>query len=497
MKHYIRGDFQEAKSIDSEWTLASPADLNDELGVVQCDYAMISEAVAASCEAFHLWKKTPLSYRIDLLKKFQNEVKAREVDFIRALGREVGKPEWEAKTEFAAVLGKIDITINESLKLTDDFQRQSIMDATDGWCRYRPHGVMVVVGPFNFPAHLPNGHWVPALLTGNTVIFKPSEKTPLIAQILAECFHGAGFPVGVFQMILGDREASRRLCVHPDVDGILFTGSYEVGLRIKQDTLLQHWKILALEMGGKNASIVWSDADLEAAANEVVFSAFVTAGQRCSSTSRLIVHHSIFESFLKLIMKKAQALAISHPSDKPFCGPLIDDASVDRYLKVTGAAVKEGYEPLIAAQALKTPWRGYYVQPSIFKAPDHSVVFAERSYYQQTEMFAPNLCVLETHEEAHAVALANATQYGLIASVYTRSRDRYLAMAEDLDVGAVNWNRSTAGASSRLPFGGTKKSGNHFPTALPATLYCAYPQSALEVQDTTRLKSNLIFREET
>lgn len=497
MKHYVHGEFCKAKAADAEWKIVSPADLDDEIGLVSCDYSMVGEAVARAGEAFQSWKKTSIAYRIDLLKKFQAEVRVREPELIRALGREVGKPEWEAKTEVGAVIGKVEITINESLKLTEDFTRPAILDATDGVCRYRPHGVMVVVGPFNFPAHLPNGHWIPALLMGNVVIFKPSEKTPLVSQVLAECFHAAGFPPGVFQMILGDREASRRLCVHPDVDGILFTGSYEVGLRIKQDTLLQHWKILALEMGGKNASIVWRDADLESAANEVVFSAFVTAGQRCSSTSRLIVHHEVADAFIKLLNEKTRDLAIGHPSEKPFCGPLIDDASVDRYLKITGSAIKEGYEAVISAQAIKRNHRGYYVQPSIFRSNDSSVAFAEKSYYQQTEIFAPNLCVLETHDEGHAVALANATQYGLIASVYTQSKERYAQMADELDVGAVNWNRSTAGASSRLPFGGTKKSGNHFPTALPSTLYCSYPQSALEVEDPRRLKAQLIFRAKT
>lgn len=494
MKNYINGEFRELQGADAEWKLVSPADLSDEIGVLSCKYALVEEAVQFSRTAFAAWKKTTQSHRIDLLKKFQSEVKVRETELIRALGREVGKPEWEAKTEVAAVINKIDITINESLKLTEDFERVSIMDSTDGRCRYRPHGVMVVVGPFNFPAHLPNGHWVPALLMGNTVIFKPSEKTPLVSKILAECFHAAGFPTGVFQMIIGDREASRRLCVHPGVDGVLFTGSYEVGLRIKQDTLLQHWKILALEMGGKNASIVWKDADLESAANEIVFSAYVTAGQRCSSTSRLIVHHEVIDPLLQKIIDKTKRLAIGHPSEKPFCGPLIDDASVDRYLKVSGSAVKEGYEALISAQSYASSKKGYYVQPSLFRGKDSSIECAEKSYYQQTEIFAPNLCVLETHDEAHAVALANATQYGLIASVYTQSRDRYVAMAEELDVGAVNWNRSTAGASSRLPFGGTKKSGNHFPTALPATLYCSYPQSALEVKEPSKLKANLVFR---
>src|SRR5206468_11790715 len=138
-----------------------------------------------------------------------------------------------------------------------------------------------------------NGHIVPALLTGNTVIFKPSEKAPMVGQLMAEFFQEAGFPPGVFNLVQGEKEVGRRLCVHEGVDGVLFTGSYEVGLRIKQDTLQQHWKLLALEMGGKNAAIVWNDAQMDAAVYEVLSGAFLTAGQRCSATSRVIVHNKI------------------------------------------------------------------------------------------------------------------------------------------------------------------------------------------------------------
>jgi len=321
---------------------------------------------------------------------------------------------------------------------------------------------------------------------GNVVIFKPSEKTPLTARILTECFESAGLPPGVFQCLFGEKEVSRRLCVHPGIHGVLFTGSYDVGLRLKQDTLPQYWKLLALEMGGKNTSLVWSDADLSSSLYEVAFSAFVTAGQRCTSTSRVIVHKSLIEEFSSRLVKIANGLKIGHYNDPVFFGPLIDNSSVERYLKVLGAAEKEGAVPLIKPERVVTTHPGNYVRPSIHRVLDSSIKSSERSYYQQTEIFAPNVSILETDDLDHAISIINSGQYGLAAGVFSVSQSIYKKVADDLDVGTVNWNRSTAGASSRLPFGGTKKSGNHFPTALSATLYCSYPQSGLQVENPTK-----------
>src|SRR3954466_11485620 len=194
------------------------------------------------------------------------------------------------------------------------------MENTLGATRYKALGVMAVIGPFNFPGHLPNGHIVPALMTGNTVVFKPSEKTPMVGQLMAECFQEAGLPAGVFNLIQGEREVGRRLCVHEGIDGVLFTGSYEVGTRIKQDTLQQHWKLLALEMGGKNSAIVWSDADLDVAIHETLVGCYLTAGQRCSRARRILVHKAVLPQFLERFHARAKAFKIGHPSDNPFMG---------------------------------------------------------------------------------------------------------------------------------------------------------------------------------
>jgi succinylglutamic semialdehyde dehydrogenase len=481
--NYISGSFHPVSGSEKngEWVLRSPADTQDELGAVSFSYASVDEAVDSAKKAFKTWRKLPVTDRAAALKRYQEQLKLRQEDLARQISREVGKPLWESKTELAAMLNKIDITIQEGQKLVSDFELPNVMEGVLGACRYRPHGVMAVVGPFNFPGHLPNGHIVPALLAGNTIVFKPSEKTPGVAQLMTEAIDAAGFPSGVFNLVQGEKEVGRRLCVHPGVAGILFTGSYEVGTRLKQDTLLQHWKLLALEMGGKNASIVHEDADLEVAVQETLLSAFLTTGQRCSATSRILVHDSLLPRFLDRFHSRAKAFTIGHWSEQSFMGPLIDAASVDRYTKFLGIAAREGCELVMRGKAIETSRPGHYVAPSIAWVQNPSVEQTRKSVFQQSELFAPCVAILGYRELEEAVAQANETQFGLVASVFTERREVYDRAREDLEVGLVNWNKSTVGASSRLPFGGFKKSGNHFPTALTASLYCAAPVSSLEV----------------
>lgn len=485
---FVGGEFKVPADPSGEWTVRSPADLSDEVLHVRYSYRAIDEAVSSARAAFSKWRKLPPQERAEYLKKYQSELKKREDHLCEAMAREVGKPLWEAKTEVTAMVGKVDVTINESMKLIADSRIPDILPGTTGLIQYRPLGVMAVIGPFNFPGHLANGHIVPSLLTGNTVIFKPTEKSPLVGQIMAECFHAAGFPAGVFNLVQGEKEVGRRLVIHEGVDGILFTGSYEVGLRIKQDTLQQHWKMLALEMGGKNSAIVWDDAPLEYSVNEVLTSAFITAGQRCSSTSRVIVHKSRVDEFTESLHEKSKAFKIAHPFENPFMGPLIDSTAVERYMKFLGIASREGCELIMRGKSLDLEYSGHYVAPSICRV-DASVEQVKKSVYQQTELFAPNVVILSTDQIEEAIALANATQFGLVSSVFTESRAIFTECLDMLQCGLVNWNRGTIGASSKLPFGGFKKSGNHRPAALMSTLYCTTPIGGLEVESPLSLKA--------
>lgn len=479
----INGIFQKPIDSNGEWINKSPADFSDEMGWFQYSYSSVDEAVQSAKNGYQIWRKTPLSQRIQLLKNYQNQLSRRESEIVEAIAREVGKPCWEAKTEFEAMLSKIDITIEEGLKFVSQFEIPQIMEGTTGVCRFKSLGIIAVIGSFNFPGHLPNGHIVPALLTGNSVIFKPSEKAPIVAQLMAECFVNSEFPPGVVNVIFGEKEIGRRLCAHEGIHGIAFTGSYEVGLRIKQETLHQHWKLIALEMGGKNSAIIWDDAHLETTVYETLVGAFQTTGQRCSSTSRIIVQKKVLEEFLHRFHQQAKAFKISHPFENPFMGPLVEQGAVDRYMKFLGIALREGCEMVMRGKSLDLAYQGNYVTPSICLTKEVSLEQTRKSVYQQTELFAPNVVILPVNDLEEAIAQANATQFGLVASVFTNSQAVYDKCWEELDVGLLNWNKSTHGASSRLPFGGIKKSGNYFPSAIFATHYCTYPVASLEAKE--------------
>jgi succinylglutamic semialdehyde dehydrogenase len=311
---------------------------------------------------------------------------------------------------------------------------------------------------------------------GNTVVFKPSDKTPATGQLMAEIFNASGFPPGVFNVIQGRGETGQRLATHEAVDGVLFTGSYDVGLKIKQDTLQHHWKILALEMGGKNHAIVWDDCDLKKTVYENLIGSFMTSGQRCACTSKILIHSKVKDRFIENFYEAAKKLTIGHWSESPFMGPLISADAVDKYLRFQEIANREGAESLMRGKALKRPREGYYVTPSIHLVPAHD----PKSVYQKSEIFGPNVAIVTVDDFDEAVEIINSSGYGLVASLFSRDRGLYERALLDVRVGLLNWNRTTNGASSRLPFGGMGKSGNDRPSADFAIDYCAVPVASLE-----------------
>jgi succinylglutamic semialdehyde dehydrogenase len=335
---------------------------------------------------------------------------------------------------------------------------------------------MAVIGPFNFPGHLPNGQIIPALLTGNTVVFKPSEITPGVGQVMAEIFEHVKFPPGVINVIHGNGEVGKRLAMNEYVEGVLFTGSYETGFRIKQDILPHFWKIAALEMGGKNTAVVWDDCDVKKAVYENIMGAFMTTGQRCSATSRIIVRKSIADKFIDLFHTAAKKISINYAFENPFMGPLINSAALDKYLRFQGIAKREGSESIMRGKVFEIDREGHYVTPSIniVTKPDIN------SIYQKTEVFGPNVAIYMVEEISEAVKIINQSSYGLALSVFSGDREVYQYCFDRSRVGIVNFNRSTVGASSKLPFGGMGKSGNNQPTGTFAIYSCTYPVACLE-----------------
>jgi succinylglutamic semialdehyde dehydrogenase len=475
---FINGRFTPVSQNESDGEIKdlSPADLNDTIVVAPFKRSHIEEACKAAKEAYLPWARRPMEERKALILKLKEVFDKHVEEMAELIARDTGKPLWESTTEAKALSAKIDVTVNHSLKLIHEEHIPNALPQVEGVIRYKPRGVMAVLGPFNFPAHLPNGHIIPALLSGNTVVFKPSEQTPAVGQFYAQMFEKAEFPKGVFNLVQGDGESGRQLVINEFVDGILFTGSYEVGLKIKQETMNHYWKILALEMGGKNATVVWDDADMDKAIYETLIGAFMSTGQRCACTSRLILHDSIADEFTERFYQAAKKLTIGYWKDNPFMGPLINASAVEKYVRFQEIANRENCENIMRGKPLDLKHKGYYVTPSIHLVKK----FDENSVYQKSEIFGPNVAIYRSSDFNKALQIVNSSGYGLVAALFTKNKELYNQALLEARVALLNWNRTTNGASSRLPFGGMGKSGNDRPSAHFAIQYCTVPVASLE-----------------
>ena len=473
MNTYVAGRFVETPSPDGEIEVRSPADLDDVAGRYPWSLSHVDDAVSAARSAFAAWDALGLDARIAHLTRLRAALVAHEDEIAREITREMGKVLREARLEAKALVGKIDLSINEGLAFTRDFTLEDGRLA----CRFRPHGVMAVIGPFNFPLHLAHGHIAPALLAGNTVVFKPSEVTPGCGALYARIVAEAALPPGVVNVVQGDGRVGAKLAAHPDVDGVLFTGSYAVGTRILRENASRPGRVLALEMGGRNAAVVLDDAPFEKSVADVVVSAFSTSGQRCTCASRLIVTKGISERFIEAVAAMTARVKVGHPSDpSAFMGPLASPTARLRFDGFEALADDEGtrcvidpVEPAVAFEGRTL--RGCYVAPRVRRVTRPSA----ESAYQREEVFGPDLAVWVADDDDHALALANDSDYGLAAGVWTASEDRFERFARGLRVGCVSWNAPTVGSSSRLPFGGLKRSGNHRPAGIFSSTYCAWP----------------------
>lgn len=446
----------------------NPADLSDVIGSYAWDAGEVSDAVGRAKRAFSMWSQLPQSRRIGLLKKFKAALSRRSSALAAVITRETGKAIWESKEEVGLLLSKIDITLETAAR-----EIGRIDTGMGAYCVFRPYGVAAVLGPFNFPLHLPHGHIVPALLAGNTVIFKPSDKACAAGELYATCALAAGFPAGVLSVMQGPGSVGEALAVHPDVSMVLFTGSYDVGQRLKKMTMSQPDKLLALEMGGKNAAVVFDDADIVTASAECARSAFLTAGQRCTSTSRIFVQKKVFDKFCRMFVSIAKTFPVGDPTDpEMFCGPLISEESVRRSERAIRDARRLGGEPILPGGAFETTG-GYFVRLSAHRFNR----YPGRHSYTADELFVPETGIYPFDSLAEARALAEDTDYGLAMSVFTTRRAVFEQMLRDTTHGVVNWNLGTTGASGRLPFGGRKKSGNARPAALFSIRNCVHPVS--------------------
>jgi succinylglutamic semialdehyde dehydrogenase len=432
----------------------------------------VDRAIRGARAAQPAWAARPLEERVEALRRYAAAT-VRHLDRIAdRITREMGKIRSESVLEAKLLADKVAITLDEISMSRVRGYDVAVNATRSGLCRFRPHGVMAVLGPYNFPAHLPNGHFIPALLLGNAVILKPSDKTPGVAQILAECMHEAGIPAGVFQVVQGGASVAKALVAHEDLDGILFTGSWPVGRAILEANLDRPGRIVALELGGSNPAVVMPSAHLRQAVIECARAAFATTGQRCTCTRRIIVDRRIADAFLKDFCTVASTLLVGpgFSKDPVFMGPIVNQLSADAVLAEQAALARSGGRVLVAATRMERP--GSFVTPSVVE-----VERFDRATDRET--FGPLVRVAIVDGLDAAIEQANATPYGLAASIFTSDRAEYDRFFAACRAGCINWNNGTAGASSKLPFGGLGHSGNHRPAAAFSVDYCAYPVASM------------------
>lgn len=468
----------------------------------------LDEALDAARSALPVWARWSRAQRFAVLRTYADICTKRQAQIAELISRETGKALWDAAAEAGGLAAKVAITLDESqhgaMSRVTDYELP-LSDSRTGRTWYKPHGVMAVVAPFNFPAHLANGHIVPALAMGNTIVLKPSERTPATGQMLAELFHEAleahNAPPGVVNVVQGAVETAKKIVSDPRVDGVLFTGSWNVGRRILEANLDRPSRIVALEMGGNNPAVVMPDANMKQAVIECARSAFVTTGQRCTCTRRLIVHKDIADVFIGAVAQAASSSIIGHPraAHPVFIGPIISADARDAVLTFQHDLVKGGGEIIVQASAIDTPEGGFYVSPSLvrvdgFVADDAGGPASHPGC--DMEVFGPLLrvCVVDSLDDA--IEQANATRYGLAASLFTNTMDDAQRFLHEVRAGCINVNTGTAGASSKLPFGGLGLSGNHRPAGSSSLDYCAYPVAGMiEQSDGVALPQGMRFEE--
>lgn len=446
----------------------------------------VDEAIAAAQAARGAWARWPEARRFAALRRFRDLCKARAESMARLIADEVGKALWDARAEADLLAIKVDVTLDASehggLRRVAGFDL-SLGPSRWGKTWFRPHGVMAVLGPYNFPAHLPNGHIVPALALGNAVVFKPSDKAPAVGQTLVAWLNEAlaeeGAPPGVVNLVQGGVEIASALVRHPGPDGISFTGSWPVGRRILEANLDRPGRILALEMGGNNPSIVMPDADLRQAAIEIVRSAFVTTGQRCTCTRRLVVLRDVADRFVRAIVEMASRLRVGDPlaDPAPFMGPIITREARDAVLSASSRFVAEGARALLEPRALESESGGFFLSPGILQVDRFTS--GDVGPGADVEVFGPLLRVSVVDSFDEALEQANATRFGLASSLFARDAGKVERFLSEARAGCVNVNTGTAGASGKLPFGGLGFSGNHRPAGSFALDYCAYPVAGM------------------
>ena len=435
-------------------------------------FSDIDNVVELSLKHHQSWRLTPLDKRIDYVRSFQTLLAKNKDDLASCISLETGKPLWESLQEVQAVISKVDISIESFLERC----KESRFELSDKQYSlfYKPIGLMVVLGPFNFPAHLPHGHIIPALLAGNSILFKPSEYTSEVAKQCVALWHQAGLPEHVLSLVIGDGIVGQYLYQHSDINGVLFTGGYATGQKISTYLGAYPEKLLALELGGNNPLLISDYSYNQDMFDAIVKSAFLTAGQRCTCARRLIVVACNDKSNFEIELQKTVfSLKVGAFTDieEPFMGPVIHQQSLNLIVDRYNDLAKKGAREIIPQKRLFE--KGYFLSPAI-------VDVSESHQIEDDECFGPLLQISYVDTFNEAITVANDTKYGLSASLFSSNAAEQEQFYQLIKAGIINFNAPTNGASSKLPFGGVGYSGNYRPSAFFAADYCSYPVASVK-----------------
>jgi aldehyde dehydrogenase (NAD+) len=441
----------------------SPGDWQHVVGTFPASPAEDARrAVEAARTAFPTWRRTSRILRAELFDNLAQIIKRETDNLARLMAWECGKVLTECRAEVVEGLHMVQYVFGTGRMPTGEIIASEIAEK-DAFVRRKPRGVVAVITPWNFPFAVPLWMLGPSLLEGNTAVFKPSEDTPAVGQRLAELFLEAGFPPGVLNLVHGAGEVGEALVTNPDVNVVGFTGSWDVGTRIQKVSAGMPDRIVACEMGGKNAVIICEDARLDLAANAALISAFKTSGQRCVSASRILIHEKVFAAVAKDLVAKAKRLRIGDPLDGGnFTGPVIHRESIEKIERYNALAKQEGAEVLLDGGRLTAGdhAKGCYMSPFIYRmdyTPERRVL--------REEVFGPHLALVPFRSNEEAVEIYNATPYGLSLAVITESYRNMRLFRDECEFGMGYVNLPCIGAEVHLPFGGVKQSGNGRPSA--------------------------------
>ena len=455
------------RSPRGDFPSTNPAHISEAIGhFPRATPTEAAEAVAAARTAYPAWRRTSRIHRAECFDRLAKLIE-RETDALaRLMARECGKTLTECRAEVIEGLHMVQYVFGTGRMPIGEIVASEIPEK-DTYIRRKPWGVAAVITPWNFPFAVPLWMLGPSLLEGNTAVFKPSEETPAVGQRLAELFVEAGFPAGTINLVHGDGSTGEAIVRDPNVNVVLFTGSYEVGKRIQMISAEMPDRVVAAEMGGKNAVIVCEDARFDLAVNAGILSAFKTTGQRCVSASRILVHESLMTRYATAFTEIAKRLKFGDPLEaNSFAGPVIHREALQRILGYQRLAREEGATVLLDGHEIAPAQgsRGCFLSPFVYLM-DPTPAGGKKPRVLTEEVFGPHVAIVPFTSDEEAVRIANDTDYGLSLAVITESYRRMRHFREECDYGMGYVNLPCIGAEVHLPFGGVKKSGNGRPSA--------------------------------